>query len=372
MLSSAASLFLFRACRLVRPLSRALGVLALLLLSQQAQAHPAPFSYLDLNLQEERIDGRLTVHIIDLAHELDMDDPETLLDQDVLQQQYGTMLEILEQRFRIGSDMPDPQWQAITLAPGDDAVRFDFTIPAAPPGALDVQAHMFPYDPVHQTFVNVYEDADLRQQWILSEGDETRTHYAGTTAGVMAVMATFIPSGIHHILIGPDHILFLVALLLLGGSLKRLAIIVTSFTIGHSVTLSLAALGMVMIPAAIVEPLIALSIVFVAADNLLRAEGRDLRAGIAFVFGLVHGFGFAYVLREFGLPDAALVWSLFSFNLGVEIGQLAIVVVVAGLLHLLRRHSEKAARQVATIGSLAVMAAGVYWFVDRVFFSGAG
>ena len=82
-------------------------------------------------------------------------------------------------------------------------------------------------------------------------------------------------------------------------------------------------------PASIIEPAIALSIVFVGADNLVRGDGRDLRAWVALVFGLVHGFGFANVLREFGLPREALGWSLFSFNLGVEIGQLAIVLVVA-------------------------------------------
>jgi hypothetical protein len=85
------------------------------------------------------------------------------------------------------------------------------------------------------------------------------------------------------------------------------------------------------------------------------------------VFGLIHGFGFAYVLKEFGLPQAALGWSLFAFNLGVEIGQLLIVLVVAGALIQLRRRSEPAARTVAILGSIAVIGAGVYWFVERVF-----
>ena len=151
------------------------------------------------------------------------------------------------------------------------------------------------------------------------------TYYPGTTQGAIAVMQTFIPSGIHHIMIGPDHILFLVGLLLLGGTWGALVKIVTAFTIGHSLTLSLAALNIVTPPPRIIEPAIALSIVFVGADNLVRGAGRDLRAWVALIFGLVHGFGFANVLREFGLPAEALGWSLFSFNFGVEIGQLAIV-----------------------------------------------
>jgi len=177
-----------------------------------------------------------------------------------------------------------------------------------------------------------------------------------------------VPAGIHHILIGPDHILFLIGLLLLGGGWKALLKIVTAFTIGHSITLSLAALGVVSPPARLIEPAIALSIVFVGADNLVRGRGRDVRAWIALVFGLVHGFGFANVLREFGLPREALGWSLFSFNVGVEIGQLAIVLLVATLLEAVRRRSSLVGARVATAGSIVVIAAGSYWFVQRVFF----
>jgi hydrogenase/urease accessory protein HupE len=184
-------------------------------------------------------------------------------------------------------------------------------------------------------------------------------------------MGTFIPSGVHHILIGPDHILFLVGLLLTGGTWGLLVRIVTAFTIGHSVTLSLAALNLLTPPASIIEPAIALSIVFVGADNLVRGDGRDLRAWVALAFGLVHGFGFANVLREFGLPREALGWSLFSFNVGVELGQLAIVLLVATLLAAIRRRSVALGYKVAFAGSVLVIAAGTYWFVERVFFPGA-
>jgi len=111
-----------------------------------------------------------------------------------------------------------------------------------------------------------------------------------------------------------------------------------------------------------------LDIVFVGADNLVRGGGRDVRALIALTFGLVHGFGFANVLREFGLPREALGWSLFSFNVGVEIGQLFIVLLVATALALLRRWNATVGARVAFAGSLVVIAAGTYWFVQRVFF----
>jgi hydrogenase/urease accessory protein HupE len=176
---------------------------------------------------------------------------------------------------------------------------------------------------------------------------------------------------VHHILIGPDHLLFLVGLLLLGGTLKQLLLVVTAFTIAHSITLSLAALGMVIPPANAIEPAIALSIVYVGADNLLvSAGGRDTRAWIAFAFGLIHGFGFANVLREMDLPGRALGWTLFAFNVGVEIGQLVFVVVVASLLIWIRSRSEAAARRLVFAGSIFVMLAGAFWFVERVFFPG--
>jgi hydrogenase/urease accessory protein HupE len=180
----------------------------------------------------------------------------------------------------------------------------------------------------------------------------------------------FVPAGVHHILIGPDHLLFLVGLLLLGGALRQLIVVVTAFTVAHSLTLSLAALNLFSPSPRLVEPAIALSIVYVGADNLMVKGGRDVRAWIAFAFGFIHGFGFANVLREMDLPRQALGWSLFSFNLGVEIGQLAVVVAVASLLAALRARSAEAGRRLAVAGSVAVIVAGAYWFIERVFFPG--
>jgi len=243
---------------------------------------------------------------------------------------------------------------------------------------------LFPYDPNHQTFLNVYDlsrrsaaeigsakaESDALTQAILDRGRTRFEYFAGSTQGAFAVIRRFVPAGVHHILIGPDHLLFLIGLLLLGGSIRQLAVIVTAFTIAHSITLSLAALNIVTPPARIIEPAIALSIVYVGADNLLIRGGRDVRAWIAFAFGFIHGFGFANVLREMDLPARALGWSLFSFNVGVEIGQLLVVVAVASALAALRSRSEAAGRQLAVAGSVVVMAAGAFWFIQRVFFPG--
>jgi len=347
--------------------------LAVMAMARPASAHPVPFSYLDIVLDDRGAAVTLVAHIFDLAHDVEIDPPERLLNPATLGDRGQDLIRLVQPRFGIEGDgrpldcRPDGQ---PTLIPDRQSVRFHFLCASGRLGALNVRAYMFPYDPSHQTFLNIYEGGALRTQAILDAGHTRLEYFAGTTQGVFAVMRKFIPAGIHHILIGPDHLLFLIGLLLLGGSLRQLILVVTSFTIAHSITLSLAALNIVTPPARLIEPAIALSIVYVGADNLLVRGGRDVRAWIAFTFGFIHGFGFANVLREMDLPPRALGWSLFSFNVGVEIGQLLVVVTVATALAWLRAHNEAAGRRLAFAGSIVVIAAGAFWFVQRVFFPG--
>ncbi len=370
---------------MMRRLARFGLVAALLLCAAPAGAHPAPFSYLDLHLDADGLTGTLVVHDLDAAHDLGVANADTLLDPATAMRHRDALIALLHPRLSVTLDGTPATitWGTIDVVPDRQSLRLSFRVSLIRPGHVAIRAYVFPYDPIHQTFVNVYEDTALKRQLILDATHQDADYYAGTTQGRWAVVKTFVISGIEHILIGPDHILFLIGLLLLGGTLPRLAVIVTSFTIGHSITLSLAALDILSPSSRLIEPLIALTIVVVGADNLLvlRAQrsvpsaalgapapsAADIRSWLAAVFGLIHGFGFAYVLKEFGLPQAALGWSLFAFNLGVEIGQLLIVAVVAGTLLLIRRANDAAARQVAWLGSIAVIAAGVYWFVERVF-----
>jgi hydrogenase/urease accessory protein HupE len=358
--------------------ARALLVIALAGSAAAAEAHPAPFSYLDLHLDPSGVRGTLVVHDLDAAHDLAVPAGISLLDPAVAAKYRDPLVALLAPRLTLVFDGRPAgiQWGAIDVVPERQSVRLAFTVAEPRPGRLTIRAYVFPYDPIHQTFINLYEVGALKHQAILDATTQSLDYYAGDVQGRMAVLRTFVLSGIEHIMIGPDHILFLVGLLLLGGSLARLALIVTAFTIGHSITLSLAALDLLSPPSFYIEPLIALTIVVVGADNLLvlragfaapAAPASDIRPWLAGVFGLIHGFGFAYVLKEFGLPQAALGWSLLAFNLGVEIGQLLIVFVVAGVLIQVRRRSEPASRTIATVGSITVIAAGVYWFIERVF-----
>ncbi len=354
--------------------SRSLLVLvALALAPPQASAHPVPFSYLDLHIEGARLDGTLVVHVFDLAHDLRIEAPERILDEAVAATRVTAIETMLGARFRISADGETltPVWTGWELVPDRLSMRLRFRYaPSRAPGLVRVSAQLFPYDPNHQTFVNVYEGPALRSQSILDGNRPSFEYFSGSPQGMMSLARRFVGAGIHHILIGPDHLLFLTGLLLLGGSIRRLVVVVSAFTLAHTVTLSLAALNVFTPPARMVEPLIALSIVYVGADNLLVRGGRDARAWIAFGFGLVHGFGFASVLREMDLPARALGWSLLFFNAGVEIGQLVVVSLVASALAALRHRSEAAGRRLAFTGSLAVIVAGAFWFVQRVFFVG--
>ena len=362
---------------------RALLVCVLLALARGASAHPAPFSYLDLMLDAPGAKGSLILHDFDVAHDLGIDPPDQLLDPVIAQRHRARVEAIAAERLRLTMD-GEPRvvrWTAMNVDADRFALRLSFDAGERPASVI-VHAVMFPYDPVHQTFVNIYEEGSLRQQSILTADAPSLVFYAGSTQGRVALVRTFIASGVEHILIGPDHVLFLIGLLLLGGAVPRLALIVTAFTIGHSITLSLAALDIVNPPSRFIEPLIALTIVVVGADNLfvlhdrsrwgqsaMASPPRDARPLFAGFFGLVHGFGFASVLREFGLPKDALVWSLVSFNVGVEIGQLFIVVAAAGALALAARNRPAVAASVARWGSVAVILAGTYWFIERLFLS---
>jgi hydrogenase/urease accessory protein HupE len=341
-------------------------------------AHPIPLSYLDIQLDANGAHGALVVHDYDAAHELGLEKPESLLDPAV-GRDYGELLtRILAPRLQITVDARREalQWQTPEVLADSQNLRLPFKLESHSLGKIDVAAVLFPYDANHQSFVNIYENGALKHQAILNAQHHALTYYSGNLQGRWTVVRTFVQAGIHHILIGPDHILFLLGLLLLGGSLQRLAAIVTAFTVGHSITLSLAALDLVTVAPRLVEPAIALSIVVVGVDNLLMrkrgaTQGRDLRPWLAAAFGLIHGFGFAAVLLEFGLPRAALGWSLAAFNIGVEIGQLMIVVVTASLLALLRQYSTVYAQRCAWAGSVAVIAAGVFWFAQRILLSSA-
>jgi hydrogenase/urease accessory protein HupE len=174
----------------------------------------------------------------------------------------------------------------------------------------------------------------------------------------------FVKLGVEHILTGYDHLLFLVALLATARSLWPVVKIVTAFTVAHSVTLSLASLGVVTIPSRIIEPLIAASIVWVALENLIATDPNNRRWLLGFAFGLVHGFGFASALAELNLSGTAMARALVGFNVGVELGQVVFIAVFFPILLWLTR--EQRLTMAPRLASLAIAGLGGYWFIDRL------
>jgi HupE / UreJ protein len=196
------------------------------------------------------------------------------------------------------------------------------------------------------------------------ESRETRVTLGGgsTDRGVLS----FLVLGVEHILSGWDHLLFLLGLLLRGGTWLSLAKIITAFTAAHSVTLALAVLNLVTVPDRLVEAVIALSIAVVAAENLVLRPLVSRRWIVSFGFGLVHGFGFSSVLRELGLPAGGLLRSLVGFNAGVELGQALVVAVALPILIVVRRTRWEP--RVVWTSSAAILLVGVILFVERTFF----
>ncbi len=239
-------------------------------------------------------------------------------------------------------------------------------------------------DIVYRSTVLTDADPAARQVVLIGEGDKAPQALLDAANSTVALSAPapsllltlerYLVTGIEHIFLGYDHIAFLVAVVLWARRLVPVIKIVTAFTIAHSITLSLATLNVIVIPGTIVEPAIAASIVYVAMENFFTRD-IDRRWRITFAFGLVHGFGFASALREMGLPTNAVATALAAFNVGVEIGQVAIVSIVVPALMALDRliavDRAKPARASTMVYALSglITVLGSYWFLERVLYA---
>ena len=368
-----------------------------------AHAHKPSDSYLTLTPNDTRIDVRWDVALRDLDNELGLDaNDDGALSWGEVRSRHRDIEAFLLPQLHVNSgperceiagnaDKPRVVHRLDTHSDGTYAVLTYSLDCTAQPHAIEVEYRLFATtDPTHRGILRIdtagfagTAEGDAAGQTAVLGPDRPTRKFELSRPSWPETLAEFVKQGVWHIWIGFDHILFLLALLLTcvlvraeaGGksvwqgvprlrpALLDVVKIVTAFTLAHSITLTLAVLGVVSLPSRLVESAIALTVMLAGINNLMPVL-RERRWVAAFGFGLIHGFGFAGVLKDLGLPPDALALSLFGFNLGVEIGQLGIVSIFFPLAYMLR-FTAFYRRGVLGAGSLAIIALALIWLLER-------
>jgi len=256
-----------------------------------------------------------------------------------------------------------------------DNFRMEMTYAAGRPTRLRVRAALcahLPPDHMHFVALHDADDRPLGNKMLKLNDDFLEIVLPVGTAKVEPRVSTFtgfLKLGVEHIWAGYDHLLFLLALLLVCGNFRSALQVVTFFTVAHSITLAFATLNLVWVSSRVVEPAIAASIVYVGVENLIRPEDPKRRWLITFLFGLIHGFGFATVLKDLGVASSTtgVTVPLVAFNLGVEAGQIVIAGVLLPVIWNLRKWPPFL-RWGVRVCSAGVTVAGGYWLIQRLFF----
>lgn len=330
-------------------------------------AHPLSVSYGHVVVGEAGVSVRLRLPLddMDLLLRVDRDLDGTITDAEIAGAGAAMLAYVKDHgEVRVDGAVLSPTLTGTARWADESAFPYAelmLTYPVARAGRLDVTYRLLAdLYPDHRTLLDI-EWGGRREQFVAQHGNTYSASAAGS--GWLEHLRTFLVLGVEHILTGYDHLLFLLGLLVAGRRVRDVVTIVTAFTVAHSVTLAVATLGFVSPPARIVEAVIALSIAYVGVENLFVTAPRR-RWQLAFGFGLIHGFGFASILRDMDLPRESLAASLVTFNLGVEMGQLAVVLVAWPLLMRLQRTAHDALIRRGL--SAAVTAFGLYWFAERI------
>ncbi len=366
-----------------------LALLLLTLLLPTAWAHKPSDSYLTIDVKAATIDGRWDIALRDLDFALTLDaDGNGELTWGEVRARHADIAAYAREHLRASAD-DKPCTLDIGAQQIDEHTDGMYSVlpltlhcEAASPSRLALTYTLFAdLDPQHRGLLNLIARGASRSA-VLGPQQATQSFELGEV-NRWRQFADYVREGVWHIWIGIDHILFLLSLLLPSVLVWQAAAkqwqavnrfrdafvdvlkIVTAFTLAHSITLSLAALGVIELPSRLVESVIAASIIVAALNNLWPVVFGRLWM-VAFGFGLVHGFGFASVLADLGLPRDALVLALVGFNVGVELGQLAIVMVFLPLAFALR-HTRFYRRWVMVGGSIVISALAAVWLIERAF-----
>ena len=374
-----------------------IGFLSLIILSlilfcghpSGVDAHMNTVGYSDIEINDKAIEYQLYLDPSEVAQWVDAQSSRVFVIGEPSQNETSksevswTEEELLPfiQKFltvRNNGETVEPSIKGISMAERKDAptILIDMNyVFSQPVDAYEIDYNFFfdQLDALHQNFATIHI-GDTQVEKVFNKDDRSVSEkVASVSSGTitteitipswMNTMWEYLKLGVEHIWTGYDHLLFVAALVLLKQPLMNYIKILTAFTLGHSITLAIAALDILRLPASIIEPLIALSIVYVAIENIWikKLKWRWL---LALGFGLIHGFGFAQVLQ--GTLGDYYILSLFSFNLGVEIGQLIVAAVLLPLLILVSR--RKWYRQAAYSVSGVIAVIGLYWLIERICF----
>ncbi len=357
-----------------------------LLLAVSAAAHPESLSRSRIAVRGSEAEVELrfqSLSLIEVQPQLDPR-PDGAFDPQELEGAREAIVAYLLRNFRlyeVRGEREEPlPGSVVGLALAEDAggaddlqwleARFAFRSGSALE-VLTVESHLFhETNPWHRDSCSVAWN-DEGEVWHTFRGGDTRWRFEPGHVRRPGVLATFVRLGVEHILGGYDHLAFLVALLVASRRLKTLVAVVTAFTLAHSITLAAAALGWVKLPSRFIELAIALSIAYVATENLLRRDPRNPWIE-AFGFGLLHGLGFAGFLADALAGEQLLLTAVVGFNLGVELGQLAVVLACVLVLALVFRRWRRertteglAPRPFCLAASALVAVSGFYWFAER-------
>jgi hydrogenase/urease accessory protein HupE len=355
-----------------------------------ASAHQYSASYTNIDISEETTELVFKIDstsLIELIVDLDANSNEKIDDKEMKEEEHH-LEEIVAEFVAIDKNNEQMAEELISIdrVEVDDTefIQFTFAYPGFVPGDTFTLLDGFYVDDQKTNYINLVSASYFGEtsntviqgserawtllvtetQQVQGEENSSAENTPVQSQDKPSSWFAFFKLGALHILTGYDHLLFLFALLLRKQTLKQYIAIVTAFTIAHSITISLSVLDIISLPSLFVEVMIALSIIYVALENIFRKEVK-YRWGLTFAFGLIHGLGFASILKEMNLESSQLLKALFNFNVGIEVVQILLVLAVLPLLKYMQK--LKNARQLVTYGSVLIAVMGGYWLIERLF-----
>jgi len=364
--------------------NKLIAVIFLLGYAQFSAAHDPGLSSTDVVINAQGMDTKITFSVQDVEALVPMDSDQdaevTAAEQNAAKPKIAAWVEQGLQ-LTLDGQVIQPSAAGVVSFDEQNNAHIDLHYAQTPGKQLQLQANFLSKLPSgHKQFVTLKNEIGQGiAEKMLSQADNTIAQaFPVADAGILSVegmptastFSDFLLLGIEHILTGYDHLLFLFSLLIVTRSFLPALKIITFFTIAHSITLGLAAFNVIDIPSSIVEPLIAATIIYVGVENIMRGDHPKGRQWLTFFFGLVHGFGFAAVLREMGISsmETGIMLPLFSFNLGVEIGQITVAAVFLPIIWWLHKKPMIEPR-LTPVCSISASLAGAYWLIERTLLS---